>query len=767
MNTFSNTEKEGEYQSSFDPEKFLFVFRKNLIWMAVAFVFCFSVAYLYLRYTKPQFQSSSILKLNVESEANELGLTTNMQALDLSELSGEIELIKSKLFFTHVIEMVDLNVSYYYYGRYLTDERYENNPFAVSYMLKNPAFYDLPIDLTILDDDTFELSYTFHEQQVSAIYRFGEAISNEYFNFQIDKTKWFIFPDVEGRYYFTINSQEKLIDYFHDNIVVIPENFNAKTIEVSLVDFNKYKARDLIMAIDTLYLEFTKQSKNQALEQKISFLNQQIEETERKLEEFEDYFEGFTINNRTVDLQSDLKETIMQLDALDSARYNLRSRISDLNLVETQLKARDPVLLNAASMENVPEALGANLIAYQELVGERNLKLASYHENTFVIQKLDDKLGEMKKEVLQAIQDFKGSLHGKLKEVERRRTEVEQSFVSLPSMGTEYNKNKRFYGLQEEFLLSLRQSKMALEITKAGTVTDFVILSSASLPSGPVKPKSIIIYGLGFSVAFMFSFVFLLVKYLLHNKITSLKELEKLVRVPILGVVPRFKNHKLPATRLVVEPHSKSILSESLRTIRTNMEFIGNGRGTKFITVTSTVPGEGKTFVAVNLGAVVAFSKQRVCIVDLDMRRPKIHTAFEYQDCSKGMSTLLIGKSKLDQCIIKSPINGLDFVPAGPIPPNPSELILNKEYDVILNELRWRYDMVILDTPPVDLVTDAVLSMKKSDLQIYVTRADYSRREYVKTLEKLSVNNQISNLTIIFNSSEFAGKSYGYYEDSK
>ena len=325
-------------------------------------------------------------------------------------------------------------------------------------------------------------------------------------------------------------------------------------------------------------------------------------------------------------------------------------------------------------------------------------------------------------------------------------------------------------------MLALRKSKMELEITRAGTVTNYVILSPASLPQGPIKPEKLLIYGVALSFSLVFSFVFLLVRYLLNNKITSLRELEKLIQVPILGAVPKYNKEKIPLTKLVIKPSSKSAISESLRTIRTNMEFLNGTKESHIITITSTISGEGKTFIAVNMGAIIAFSKQKVCIVDLDMRKPKVHLAFGDEAAVHGVSTLLIGKSSLDECIRHSQIDNLDYIPAGPNPPNPSELILHDEYKTLLKDLRKKYDMVILDTPPVGLVTDAVLSMKNSDIQIYVVRSDYSKRSFTKSIENLNRLNQFPNLTVIFNSLKSSnsgyghgygyGYGYGYYEDS-
>ncbi|XOV91989.1 MAG: polysaccharide biosynthesis tyrosine autokinase [Bacteroidota bacterium] len=747
---------------TFDAEKFLHLLRKKWWLLLIFFGLCLGISYLIVRYTKPVFESKSILRLQFESEASSLGLGTNLEALDLNEISGEIELLKSKLFFSKVVDVINMDVSYYYYGEFLVDERYRNNPFAVAFKIKNPAFYDKPIDVQIKNDRIFELSYDFNGEVERNEYRFGEPINSDHFNFLIEKTDHFQADNVIGRYYFTVNSRDALIDFLQRNVTVRPENLNAKTILISLQDFNKYKARDFVTAIDTLYLGYTKETKNTVLEQKIKFLDDQISSTEGKLEFYEDYFESFIIENRTTNLENDLSKTIITLNALDSQRFHLRSRISEIELLERQLSSDEPLIVNPLFINQLPVLIAEELRNYLDIQGERRLKLESYNENTFVIGRLNSRLQDQRKNLLDLVTEYQETLDSRLTELLVRKNKLEGSFVALPTMGTEYNKNQRLYALQENFLLSLRQSKMELEITKAGTVPKSVILSPASLESVPIKPQPLLIMGIGATLGTILSVGFLLISYLLHDKITGLRELERITNVPIIGTVPFYSKKKMSDSKLVISQDSKSSISESLRTIRTNMDFLQGSGTQKIVTITSTISGEGKTFVAVNMGAIMALSKQKVCVVDMDMRKPKVHLAFNGGNSENGVSTLLIGKAKLEDCLQETPIKNLNYIVAGPIPPNPSELILNGSYEQLLKDLKKRFDIIILDTPPIGLVTDAVQSMKKSDLQMYIIRADYSKRSFVKSLENLKKVNQFSNLTIVYNSMKSNGRGYGY-----
>ena len=191
------------------------------------------------------------------------------------------------------------------------------------------------------------------------------------------------------------------------------------------------------------------------------------------------------------------------------------------------------------------------------------------------------------------------------------------------------------------------------------------------------------------------------------------------------------------------------------------MQFIANETEAKIIAITSTISGEGKTFICVNLAGIIAYSGKKVIVLDLDMRRPRIHSAFG-MDNSKGMSTLLIGKYKVEEVIQKTDSDNLDIITAGPIPPNPSELVISKAMDDVLTNLKKLYDIIIIDNPPVGLVTDGIAMLQKADYPIYIMRVDYSKREFIYFVDKLYYENQFHKLSIILNGVDFQRQKYGY-----
>lgn len=756
-------EEGNDFLNSIDYDKLVSVLKKSLVWIVAILLATNTIAYLYVRYTKPLYESKSDLKLDVKSEASLLGLNNFNETQNFNNLSGEIELIKSKLFYTKVINVLDLKNTYFAEGKVNDEERYKNSPFIVYDSLKTSIFYNKPVHVDILDNKKFRLSYNLGNEEVSGVYGFGEKIETENFIFKIYLTNHYSPPSGNANYYFIINSESALVNYLEQNLTVEPLNFNANTIRISFTDHNRYKARDLVNAIDTLYLNYTQEEKIKANKQKIDFLNKTLQQTESRLEAYEDYFEDFTIDNKTIDLQADMSRTIMIMEELDSQNLAIGNELGYLLELKGQINNKKPSVINIPVKISGSNEINNALEKLGTLINERELLLSSYNENTYAVRKKNQGIGLLKNSLNGQIDEYIQQLKDEQDKVARRKLVLENSFRSLPSKGTEFGKATRNFSLYEEFLLSLMQSKAEFEIARAGTVTDFKILSPATLPVDPIFPNVLIIYSVGVVSGFIFSFLFVGILYLLHNKISSQSELEKLSAAPILGIVPYYSSEKMKTSKLVIDKNPRSAISEALRSIRTNMDFIRANKDKRVISVTSTVSGEGKTFVSVNLGAIIAMSNQKVIVVDMDMRRPKIHTAFSSENNKKGVSTILINKYTPGECIRHSHMNGLDYLPAGPTPPNPSELILGEELNVLFDKLKSVYDVIILDTPPVGLVTDGILVMKKADLPIYVVRADYSKKGFIKTLNRLIEVNQFKNISIILNSlKHLHGRGYGY-----
>jgi capsular exopolysaccharide synthesis family protein len=767
-----NEETAEDFLSELDLPRIWSIIAKNWIWLMALF-FVFPIAgYLYLRYTKPLYESYSTLRLSVKSNPNVLGIA-GLSDENIASLQGEIELLRSDLIFQEVIRQMNLDVSYYVTGKILDEERYKTSPFSVQYQVKNEMIYDIPFTVQLLDNKTFEISYQLRGKEYSHKQPLGVTLHTDDFSFNIRLTPFFTPEYTHNRFYFTINSQNTLYEYLSKNLRIEILNGNANKIGVFFKDYNTFKARDIVNKIDTIYLRKTLEVKNKSNAQKEEFLKDRLLQVEDSLTHYQWQIENFAVKEKSMDINSDFSKSLEKLEKVLEERVSLISQQAQLqSLQETIEKGNkfDELLPPFLPTDNPQIQTWLNNV--NRLQQERDLMANSMKESTYSLQIKEKELKKAKNNLLLVISQSKGFLTGKLTATERKIAELENNFNMLPSKSGQYARLKMFKDLYQRFYLQMMERQAEIGIAGAGTTPDFVILSPAFIPRSPISPNKIMIYMIGAGAGLVVCLLIVFLKYLLYNTVSTQRDIEKITTAPILGVIPAYTREKMPTSRLIIDKNPKAAISESLRVIRTNMDFImSSKKKKKIISVTSTISGEGKTFVALNLSGVIAFSHQKVVMLDLDMRKPKLHLAFEASN-DKGISTILIGRHTWQDCIAHTSVNGLDFIAAGPPPPNPSELIMRQDFDDLLKQLLLHYDVIVIDTPPVGLVTDGILVMQKADLPVYVVRADYSKRAFIKNINRLTEKLNFHKLSVILNAyrgGEGYGYEYGYgyYEDEK
>ncbi|MBS1553495.1 MAG: polysaccharide biosynthesis tyrosine autokinase [Bacteroidetes bacterium] len=746
---------------SIDWDKLQSVVVKQRWWILLIFILCNLLAYLTIRYTKDVYQSDSEMKLDIKRDATDLGIKTLVEDQNLNIVSGEIEQMKSKVFFNRVIDSLDIWVSYFSIGNVLKNELYKQSPFKVSYQEVPVQLQDQPVFFEFLNEREFEIKLGENGNKIRGT--FGQPLQVAGATIKIDITHLYR-EDDSNDYYFVINSRPSLVSYLVNNTEVAPLNFNANTISVSFKDNNAIKAYDIVNKVDSLYIQYSNEQKNLANKQKILWLNNELAQVEKRMQNFENYFETFTLKNKSSDLGQDLRRTIIALNRVDSQRFILSKKVAQLDELIEELSTNKPNQ-NFNSRGFLPEGLNKKLDDLMRMRHESDKLSLAYNENTFAYKQKQKELSTVREQVFGTLSQLKRDWLKSLSEMAQQKQRLEQEFATMPDKNTEFSKNQRFYKLYEEFYLSMMQSKAQFEIAQAGNTPDFKILSSATLPAQPISPKKYMILGIGFVASLVLNFFFIGISYLLTNKITSVKEIENAIVVPILGVIPISK--RISETTFHVSENPKSVVSESIRTLRTNLDFFTSIGNKRVITISSTISGEGKSFLAANLGAVLAMSRKKVVLIDLDMRKQKSGSSLQPKDPSKGVSTILIHRNELRECIQSTGLENLDFIPAGPHPPNPSELLLNGEFTQMLTDLKSMYDYVVIDTPPVGLVTDGIMAMKRSDLSIYVVRANYSKREFLSNITRIEKLHHLTSLSVVLNAQPSSGKTYGYgyYEE--
>lgn len=740
------------------------IFFKNILWIVLLFAICNLVAYMFIRYTKNVYEAEAEIKLEVKNEANEFGITKVIEDQNLNLLAGEIELIQSNLFLSRVIDSLKLDISYYSVGEVLDYELYTNSPFLVTPVQVPQSYYNLNHVIREVNATTFELVLA-DGSKVNGLY--GQLIDVNSLRLLVSKSKTYSFES-QNKYSFVLNDRQALRKYFTSRLRVEPKNFNANIIRISFQEFSPEKAMDVVNKIVSIYLMFSNEQKNFANKHKIDWVNNELQQIEEKMEQFESYFKDFTLENRTQDLSEDLVRTVKEINNMDTTRYLLSSRLKLIRDIKRDLIDRKTErYVSLSDRQFIPQEVVNDIVEYQKkLATLRDLRI-SYKDETFAFKQVQSEIEFIERQLEVQLNELETNTLAQMNNIDTKRRRLETEFANMPDKTTEFTKNQRYYKLYEEFYFTLMKSRSEFEIAQAGTIPDFKILSAATLPGVPISPNRLLITGAGFTTGIVVIFFFVGLLYLTNDKITSVHELERIAKVPILGIIPAFRGSKRDALPVQTQPHS--MVSESIRTLRTNLDFFNVNSVQKVISISSTVSGEGKSFVARNLGAVIAMSNKRVVLVDLDMRKPKDDQEPPFNNRALGVSSVLINKTTWQECVQKTSVENFDVIPAGPHPPNPSELLVNGPFENLLTELRNAYDFVIIDTPPVGIVTDGIMAMKRSDVCIYLFRANYSKKEFLHNLKRINSLHNFSNVTAILNALPATAQSYGYgyYHEEK
>ncbi|NNC95605.1 MAG: polysaccharide biosynthesis tyrosine autokinase [Chitinophagales bacterium] len=750
----------------FNPGLFVHIIQKSLKWVLFFLILSTTLSYIYLRYTPRIFQSVSTLMLKTQETSQVLGISDLMRD-DESEINREIQLLKSRLILDRALATLPLDVSYFRQGRsrFFNTELYQTSPFQVNGKLLDPRFEGVPVYIEILDKYNYKIKYSFDDLLVEDVRTFGETLESQFFKISIQHDPKFRIDKDKAVYFFKFNDRNKLIGEYTSRVEVLPLIQNTKTVQILLKDQNKQKANDIINAITQEFLQHDKERKAESIFNVLDFLNQQIDTFGSKFVEFQDTVKYFRLETGFVAPQ---KQIDLMVDKLEELETKKNETVFDLNLTKWLTDYLDSEKdLRFLSVEELSSSVGGvshHIEKINELKKEKKNLLLDVTQDHPSVRLIDEEINTTMNYVKLELDNTVDRNDYKLQLINEEYQTYLKELIQLPDKESKFSQLMQESKMQEDFYLNLIEKRSQYEIAKAGIVSDYIVLQEATAAINPISPNTFMIRILGVLSGLLLGVILILFRYFLHNEIVSIEDVKHHTNAAILGVVPRYKIN-MSRSQIVVTQNPKSLMSEAFRTIRANLQFIPSKSDSKVVAVTSTISGEGKTFIVLNLAAIHSMMDKKVIILDFDLRKPRIDRIFEVES-HRGLSTILIGKSKIEDCIYNTGIKNLDFITSGPVPPNPSELIMLPKTQEIIEDLKKDYDYILIDTPPIGLVTDGLELIKMADFPIYAVRADYSKKNFIDNVNKIVRENKIENLSLVMNDfgrgASAKAYSYGY-----
>lgn len=755
---------------NFDLQIFLQIARKSIWFCVLIMIFAFIGAFLYLRYTPPLYQSSSILQINEENQTKKI---LQIADYDQYDLSNKLELLRSKEFLKRTFNKLPLSVKYYNQGTFLSTEMYRSAPFKVDVKVNNSALYEIPVYIDFKSDSTYKIQYRYKQRFFEGDFQCGKWAALEGIDVKVEVLDYLPIKENSEllkpiEMFFVVKNPQTLLEENLKNLTIEILNASAKTILITFKNHNAQKTAEVVNTIAEEYIKYDIEKKRESSQNILNFIEEQLrivysnlDKTERNLHDFRKEnrinenvkaIEPFPIFTTKInEFQNEIMNIEFELVTL--------KRISDLLDKDQNINIYEFIaLLSGTKSESILVSILNNI---QSILNQREQLLSDVTSNNLKIKTVEKQLENQKK----LLKEFLGATISRLSsqkdDYKHKIEEYEKNlFTESTFKEVEYSKLQRLYTINEGFYHKLIEKKAEYMISQAGFVSQNEILEKSTSSNIPISPKPNQIYVVAFMISLLVCVMIIIVRYLFYDVITSISNIQPYTDVPVIGLVPKYKR-KIPVSQLLVNLKPNSMFSESFRAIRSNLEFISNQPGTKIIAVSSTISGEGKTFIAINLAGILALTGKKVLLLDSDLRKPRVHLGFDTEN-KIGVSTILIGNNTLAECIHPSGLKNFDFVTSGTIPPNPNELILGEEMTKLLEQAKSMYDIIIIDTPPIGIVTDALTHFQAADYPLYVMKADVSKRSFIQNINNLAKTKNLHHLSIILNCIDFQGSKYGY-----
>lgn len=743
---------------------FIYVFNKTVVWVVLITIISILLSLLYIRYVPRVYESTAMILFLPEKKAQILGVDKIASEQDANAINREIQLLKSKLLIERVSDRLNLYTGYYKEGKtkFVSTELYTSSPFESNLTIKNEFIYNKPIYINIINQETYSLSYSSSSgAEFERNFSFGQTINTPDFKgVIIKKVPKFSPADLNGLFYFKQYNKSMVIADILNKVNVEPLDPKTKSFRLKCDDGSAEKAKDLAQTVANVFLDYDLEKKKESFGNIILFINDQIDSFDVTYSTFEDSIADLRSKNGYLGTDG-AKDLHLSMNTLLSSTRAINIDLTTIKLFKKYILNNQSSYLPVIDFKQAGIDLSTPINKINDLQLQRNLALLDVTPEHPKVKLLDKQMADGRDELIRNLDNAIVALQAKLAGLNGEYSDGMNKLIEMPQLESEFNRLNKIRESKEKFYLNLIDQRSSYMIANAGVVSDYIILQKAAVPGSPISPNVTLIRLAGLLIGLVIGLIIVIIRYMTHKTIISTAEIEFKSKAPILGVVPSY-NENLERSQIVVTKDPKSTISEAFRAIRSNLQFIDNSPGSKVISTTSTIPGEGKTFMALNLAAILSMLDKKVIILDCDMRKPRLNKIFEL-DNSKGMSSILSGQVKIQDCIEKTNISNIDVVTSGPVPPNPSELILLPTLKETVEYLKTKYDYVVIDTPPVGLVTDALEIMAFSDYPVYILRAAYSNRSFIVNINKLMVENNIKHLSCILNDFGRGASSYGYY----
>ncbi|MCF0196595.1 MAG: polysaccharide biosynthesis tyrosine autokinase [Bacteroidaceae bacterium] len=777
MTETKNTPAEGQNNDGFSIADVWTIVVLNWHWIVVSTLIALSVAFVYLRYTSRVYtHSMSILIKNEDkkpvSRAGNIALENMGVISNSAGFDNEVEILSSSTINRRVVKALHLYTSYRAKGRVKKVELYnKNTPIIVDMPEEQLDELQIPIFTEITKNgENYEVTVSYRpkgQRKLTEVTHTLDKLPSKLitpYGTLIVQSAPNEFEDGDV-IYATVMPVTMATNIYRKKLTVKPSSKTTTVANITMDDTQSQRAIDYLNQLFKSYNEDANEDKNEVALKTEEFIKERINSIRAVLDSTEFDLEHYKRNNEIFDLTTSASTAINSSSEYQKKQVEIQTQLNLLDALSDYLRNPD----NA--MEVIPVNLGlsdaglnASIKEYNEIVMQRKRLLKSSSESNPTVQRATSYIEELGPSIKQSIEELRRNIRIQKESTDRQYNKFYGRINSSPTQERTLTNISRKQTIQSSLYLMLLQKQEENYISLASTATKARIIDDPQFVA-QIKPRALIVWLIALVLGISLPIGIIYLMGLLRFNIEGRNDIERLTDASILADIPTC--HNMGDRALVVRENTNDMMEEAFRGLRTNLRFILDS-DEKVILATSCVPGEGKTFVSSNLAMSLALMGKHVIIVGLDIRKPRLAKLFGLGKSKSGISSFLTSSDTtfeaLDQEITHGIVNkNLDVLPAGIIPPNPSELVARERLDIAINLLKEHYDYIILDTPPIGLVSDTLSIGRTADMTLFVCRADYSPKANFKLINSLIDEDKLPKINLVLNGVDLKRRKYGYY----
>lgn len=760
-----------EEENNFKLIDLFYIVKMYWYWFLLSLIICISAAIYQIKKTPRTYSRTGTILIKDNSRGVGMSESAALGEINMfqtkSNLDNEIFIMKSRQLMTEVVNRLNLNVSYTIKNGLRTSELYTQSPIILG-LPNSDNIQSFAFEATLVSKNKIELSNFSNNPEKTITVNINDSVMTPVGKLIFIPSLYFSDEYMDKTIRISRQNPIDVADYYRGAININVTNQAANIIALNLIDQSTLRAEDIINTLIGVYNETTINNKNQVAINTSKFINERLVVIEKELNDVDAGIASYKSEMKVSDISSEMGVYVQ-----DSRQYN-----KEVLELENQLKLtkyiRDYLVDPKNNSATIPALTGAsdagiesNINKYNNLFLEREKLISNSSEKNPVILDLNNSLLSMKQNIIQTIDNYIMSLNMQITNSRAQEAQTNYRLSSIPVQQKEILSVGRQQKIKEELYLYLLNKREESVLSQTMTESNARVIDVASGSNAPVAPKKqkIMMMAIALGLAIPSGIIWLI--YALNVNVRSRKDLEHSVSIPLLGEIP-LKNKKDKEDIVVLEDRQDSI-AEAFRIIRTNLYFMQtNGdKNHQVAMFTSFNPSAGKTFISTNLAMSFILAQKKVILIDLDIRKRTLSKQTK-NNRNTGITNFLSGMvESVEEIISKNEImDQLDVIHAGTVPPNPTELLLSNRLELLINELKKRYDYIFLDNVPAGMVADASIVNRVADTTIYVVRAGKTDRRMLPELEKLYRQRKFKNMCLILNAVQTKymgyGRGYGY-----